>query len=56
MMSQACCTQKAETCEARAAECSGTLLEDHWSAMAIEWRALAGDDSDQATLARLMAR
>ena len=55
MMSQACCTQKAETCEQRAAECVSTRFQGYWLAMAAEWRALAGDETDQATLARLMS-
>ena len=54
-MSQADCAQKAENCEQRAAQCADTPLRAHWLAMATEWRDLAGDKTDQATLARLMA-
>ncbi|RAK59875.1 hypothetical protein DJ021_08680 [Phenylobacterium hankyongense] len=54
MMSRACCIERAETCEQSAAECVDTALQAHWLTMAAEWRALAEDGSDQATLARLM--
>ena len=55
MMSQASCIQQAETCEQGAAECVSAPLQAHWIEMAAEWRALAGDETDQATLARLMS-
>ena len=54
MMSQTSCTLQAETCEQRSAECTDAPSQAHWLAMATEWRALAGDKNDQATLARLM--
>jgi hypothetical protein len=54
MISQASCIQKAETCETRAAACLDAPSQAQWLSMAAEWRALAGDETDQATLARLM--
>jgi hypothetical protein len=54
MMTSDCCNQKAESCLARAVECSNTDTKAQWLEMAGQWHALAGDESAQATTARLM--
>jgi hypothetical protein len=41
-------------CEAYGAECVGTLLRENWLEMAHYWRELAGDETAQATTARLI--
>jgi hypothetical protein len=55
MMSRECCVQNAETCELRATKRVNSPYQAQWLAMAAEWRALAEDETDQATLARLMS-
>jgi hypothetical protein len=54
MISQRYCIEKAEMCALQAALCAGSALEVDWLVMAMHWRDLAGDSSDQATTARLM--
>jgi hypothetical protein len=55
MMTPDCCNQKAELCVTQAAECSDMDTKAQWLQMAGLWHALAGDESVQATTARLMA-
>jgi hypothetical protein len=55
MMSFTACIEKAEMCDARARASEDTSVAATWLEMALHWRSLAADGSDQATLARLMS-
>ena len=55
MISFTSCIEKAEMCDAQARASVDTSLAATWLEMALHWRSLADDGSDQATLARLMS-
>lgn len=53
-MSSSSCSQQADLCETRGAECADSELRAGWLEMARHWRGLAGDKNAQATTARFM--
>jgi hypothetical protein len=55
MMNSECCNEEAVLCLTRASESSNSEIKTRWLEMAGQWHDLAGDNSAQATTARLMA-
>jgi hypothetical protein len=48
------CRTKANDCEAQASRSADPLVEVQWLNLARQWRQLAREDTDQATMARLV--